>query len=140
MTSVTDIKRKTTPLSFNQNLEFKLFTLPIHHTSLTEDIELCALKGLELLSELEEVTEITHLPQIAQLVEITNEYGNMDNIHYRTWHIEIAEDVLDEIELIILSHGEDLKELGLKDVSCGGVLLLAVITGLFHPDFAQLKY
>lgn len=133
MTSVALAPRNTTAVSFNRTLEHLLLNIPSPHSSLTEDIELCATLGLELVSELREVTEIKHVPQIQKLVQLTNYFTNMAALEFDTWHIEVSEDIVDEIELIILTHGNDLKELGLTNASVGTVLILLVVSGLLHP-------
>lgn len=137
MTGVETISRKTIEVPFSRELEYLLLQIPTRHASLTDDIEQCSLRGLQLVSELEDVVELPHTQQIRKLVEITNLYIGMDEEAFDSWNIAISENLVDELELLILTHGEELKELGLEKVSTGSVLTLTIVSGLFHEDFAE---
>lgn len=127
--------RKTISIRFSRELEFRLLSTPLPHVSLSDDLEQCANKGLELLDELKDVREIKHQEQIKKLINESNTHHNMGSLPFKAWNISISEELLDEVELLILTHGEDLKNLGLRGVSVSSVIVLLIVTGLYHPDF-----
>lgn len=139
MTNIAKTKRKVVSLTFSRELEYKLLSIPTNHISLTHDVEACAVRGLELLKELEEVTELTHIPQIQMLIEQTNSCSAMQVKEFASWQLSISEDILDEVDLIILTHGPDLKDLGLNNTTVSQVLLLTIVAGLHHPEFTSAK-
>jgi hypothetical protein len=128
-------KRTTIPIRFSQELEYRLLKLNTPHLSLTHDLELAAYKGLELLEELEDVRDITHLAQIQKLIGETNRCRQAQSKEFQRWHIALSEDLLDEVDLLLITHGEDLTAIGLKELSRDSIIVLLVVAGLYHPDF-----
>lgn len=121
------VKRRTIAITFSRDFEALLFNQDTDHISLTHDLEAAALAGLELLEELEDVTEIKHVAEIKELIAATNEYSKITSDYFTHWSLNIAEDLLDEADLLMLAHGEDLKELGLEALSQGTILVLLAL-------------
>ena len=125
------IVRKTIPITFSAQLESQLLNFPSNHESLTHDLEFHARRGLSLLEELEDVHDLKHIEAIKELVTKTNDYSQMTSEYFTSWHIAIDEVLLDELDLLKLTHGEDLQSLGLVDSSQGKLLIFAV-SASFH--------
>ncbi len=124
------VARQAVPITFSKEFEALLLSQSTDHISLTHDLELQVIKGLEILEELEDVHDIKHVEIIRSLVQLTNKYLVIDSTHFKYWHINIAEDILDEVELLKLTHGEDLEALGLLPVTAGTIIVLLAITSL----------
>lgn len=123
--------RQTVVLKLKFSIEFEALLLNsgLPHNSLREDLEMAARLGLEVLDELEDVEEIKYKNQLQEMIEKTRPYNKMTSQYFNHWKLEITEDLIDEIELMLLTHGEDLKQLGLQaDVSTS--LLLLAVTGV----------
>ena len=129
------VKRKTIAITFSQKFEELLLNYQAPHISLSHDLETAAQNGLSRLNELEDVRDLKRVERIKDLIEKTNQLSNMSSSYFTQWHLNISEDLLDEIELLILTHGEDLIALGLKDSMPGTVLVLlatAELTATLH--------
>lgn len=118
------IIRKTIPITFSKEFEGLLLSYASKHTSLTEDLELHIQRGLKLLEELEDVHDLQHVDTLRALIATTNQYLKIDTPNFQTWFITIAEELVDEADLLLLTHGEDLAELGLETVNQGTILVL----------------
>lgn len=126
------VKRKAIPITFSRDFESLLLNYPSDHISLTHDIELATERGLQLLEELEDAHDIKHTEAIKRLIEKANRYSVVDSAHFAQWHINVSEDLLDEVDLLLLTHGEDLQALGLTTVSQGSVIVLLSVAACTH--------
>jgi hypothetical protein len=124
------MKRKVVELTFSRDFEALLLAHPTPHTSLTHDLELAIERGLERLTELEDVRELQHQTLISHLVTQTNRYRTMESDYFNHWKIALSEDLLDEVDLLFLSHSKDLVQLGLFAETTAAVLLLLAVAGL----------
>jgi hypothetical protein len=124
------VKRRTIAISFSKDFESLLLNAPMPHASLTDDLETAAKNGLLLLEDLEDVREIKHKDTLHELIIKTNQFSKITSEHFTKWHINVSEDLLDEVDLVILAHGDDLKELGLVPVNQGMILLLLAVSSL----------
>lgn len=130
MDTVTHLRRRTITIPFSREFESLLLNAETEHRSLTHDLETFVRRGLTQLEELEDVTEIKHTGAIQHLISITNQHCLPLSTRFRGWHISVVEDVLDEVDLLILAHGEDLKNLGLRAVNPGTILMLLALAAL----------
>lgn len=124
------VRRRTVPIPFSRDLEALLLTTSTEHLSLTHDLELAAQKGANMLADLEDVRDIKHTDSLQTLIDKTKVYGKTDSNYFKTWHIDIAEDLLDEIDLLLLTHKEDLLDMGLEDATHGTLLVLLALASL----------
>lgn len=124
------VRRKTIPISFSREFESLLLNADTPHLSLTDDLEIAAKNGLLLLEDLEDVREINHKDTLHELIHKTNELSVVESEHFTTWHILMSEDLLDEVDLVILAHGDDLIELGLNRVDQGSLITLLAVSSL----------
>lgn len=124
------VRRKTIPISFSQDFEALLLASSTAHVSLTHDLELAAQSGLQMLEDLEDVRDIQHIESLQTLIEKTKTFSQIESDYFKSWHIDISEDLLDEIDLLLLTHKEDLIELGLTDPSHGSILILLATAAL----------
>lgn len=132
MTSAVLVRRRPIRITFSQAFEALLLKQEAAHQSLTHDLEHAATIGLAKLQQIEDVTELDETAQLHRFIDEANTHSVMDAIHFQYWTISVSEDILDELELIKLTHGEDLLQLGLSDLSEGSLLVLAATAGL-HP-------
>lgn len=130
MDSTLQVKRTVLYLTFSREFEALLLSYPTAHSSLTHDLELAVERGLERLIELEDVRELKHQALISYLISHTNRYSVMSSNHFEQWSIALREDLLDEVELMLLSHGKDLVELGLYAHTPSALILLLAVAGL----------
>lgn len=121
------VERKTIAIIFSREFEALLLNFPSDHLSLTHDLELAAQAGVLSLEELEDAHDLKHVEAIKNLIAKTNGYLNMESEYFKQWSINISVDLLDEVDLLILTHGDDLKTLGLTQVSQGSVLVLLAV-------------
>ncbi|MFO0971540.1 MAG: hypothetical protein U0520_04325 [Candidatus Saccharimonadales bacterium] len=124
------VKRKVVELTFSRDFEALLLGHPTPHTSLTHDLELAIERGLQRLIELEDVRELQHQSLITHLVAQTNLYQAMESEYFDHWKIAVSEDLLDEVDLLLLSHGKDLVKLGLFAETTAATLLMLAVAGL----------
>jgi hypothetical protein len=124
------VKRRTVPISFSRDLEALLLATNTEHISLTHDLELAAQKGVDMLADLEDVRDIKHTDSLQTLIDKTNIFSKTDSDYFKTWHIDIADDLLDEIDLVLLAHKEDLIDMGLENVTHGTLLVLLALAAL----------
>lgn len=103
---------------------------PARHESLSHDLEWAVQKGLKRLAEFEDVQDIEHVEKIKELIKQANLYAQISSSYFQQWYINVAEDLIDEVELLLLTHGDDLVELGLKDNSTGTLLVLLALAEL----------
>lgn len=132
LSAAVTLKRKTILITFSRDFESHMLTSNFsRHESLSQDIELHARRALEKFAELEDVKELQHPLELKELIKKSNQLAVMESNYFTEWKLAIEEDLLDEIDLVILAHGEDLKQLGLADISQGGVLVLLTTMSLF---------
>lgn len=124
------LKRRTIAISFSQAFETMLLNSRTAHTSLTHDLEALAYQGLKLLDDLEDVKEIIQVTRLRKLIPHANRHAQISSEYFTSWQITLSEDLLDEIDLLILMHGEDLKDLGLNNVSQGSIIVLLCTAAL----------
>ncbi len=124
------VKRRTIPISFSRGLEALLLATDTEHLSLTHDLELAAQKGANMLADLEDVRDIKHTDSLQTLIDKTKVYSKTDSEYFKTWHLDISEDLIDEIDLLLLTHKEDLLEMGLEDATHGTLLVLLALAAL----------
>lgn len=137
MNVVQLVNRETIALVFSREFESLLLNSKYDHISLSHDLEAAAEKGLQILEELEDVHDIRDVDVIKLLILATNNFLQIDSNHFKSWHIGISADLIDEIDLLILTHGEDLVQLGLKSSSLGSVLLLLSTSALLGIELAS---
>lgn len=130
MYSQSLVKRKTIPISFSKEFESMLLHASTPHMSITDDLEIACARGLELLSDLEEVKDIKHTKSLHEIVADTNLYLQISSSFFKQWYINISEDLLDEIDLILLTHKDELRESGLKVLNQGSVVILLAVAAL----------
>ena len=130
MNSTVQVKRQTIAMTFSQEFESLMLAYDSQHISLTHDLEFHITRGLELLAELEDVQDLQHKEVIQKLINDTNYYSIISSNYFKAWQIAIAEDLLDEVDLLQLAHGEDLAEMGLIDQKRGTLVLLIAIASL----------
>lgn len=121
------VSRRVVPITFSRDFESMLLNSDLPHESLSKDIELAARRGLILLEELLDVTELKDVKRVASLVARTIPLSVTNSQYFPKWHLSIAEDLLDDIDLAVLTHGDDLKELGLNPVDQSKVLVLLAV-------------
>ncbi len=131
------VKRKAITMTFSREFESLLLRSKSDHISLTHDLEFQALIGLKILEELEDVHDLKHVDTIQKLLLQTNLYTVIDSTQFPHWHINVSEDLLDEVDLLLLTHGEDLKQLGLKNVSQGTVLVMLAVAAIKNVDLTK---
>ena len=129
------VKRKPLTICFSKAFEGLLLSAELEHISLTHDLEEAAQKGLALLESLEDAHDIKDVTRLKELIARTNELTSMDGEYFPNWQINISEDLLDEVDLVILAHGEDLVELGLHDAAPGTVLVLLATATILEIKF-----
>lgn len=139
MSVVADTKRRVVELTFSRDFESLLLNYPSSHESLTFDLELAIQRGLSLLSELEDVHDLQHVNTIKQLVVLSNNYSVMESGYFEHWKLPLSEDLLDEIDLLILAHGADLEELGLKRANEPMLVMLLAVAGCLFSDVSKLR-
>lgn len=127
MNAVELVPRTTIDITFSRQFESLLLAYPSAHYSLTTDLEIHLRRGLRLLEELEDVHDLKHLEVIKKLVRAANEHGQIGSDYFTSWKISIANDLLDEVDLLTLTHGEDLLALGLFEITQGAIVVFAVI-------------
>ena len=130
-------KRRAIPITFSREFEARLLALPTPHTSLTHDLESQVIKGSKLMEELENIHDIRHVDALKLLIAQTNEYLIISSPYFTQWSIHISEDVLDEIDLIIMTHGTDLSELGLRRVDQGSISVLLATAAISDVAFTR---
>lgn len=126
----TDVARRTIPIAFSRDFESKLLNFCDAARSLSADLEAATRRGLEMLEELEDVHDLKHTETVQLLIALTNKYLQMDGQYFQSWHIAVAEDILDEIDLVKITHGEDLIKLGLEKIDQGSLVVLVATAGL----------
>ena len=129
MNTELQIQRKLVELTFSRNFESLLLTYPSEHFSLTHDLEFALERGLNLLSELEDVRDIEHIELVKELIRHTNQLTVMDAVYFSNWKLHVSEDLLDEIDLLLLTHGSDLALLGLNKVNEAFMIVLLAVAG-----------
>jgi hypothetical protein len=122
--------RRTIPMIFSREFEAMLITSDAPHISLTHDLEFAVSRGLEYLQELEDVLELQHLDRIKSLVASTNNYLHLTFVAFHSWYLQFSTDLIDEIDQIMLVHGEDLINLGLRKLDLNSVVILLANAGL----------
>lgn len=132
-TTKKHLERRVIDITFSRDFESLLLQTTTKHLSLTHDLEYAAQRGLDRLQELEDVRDIEHIDYISQLISRTNQLSVMDSIYFTHWKVAISEDLLDEIDLLLLSHGYDLQELGLQNVTPATILVLLATAG-YHEQ------
>lgn len=120
------VERRTLPIAFSKAFESLLLNYPSSHQSLSHDLELAIERGLELFSELSSVSELEHTQDIRVLVALTNRHITTESKHFKTWYISLREDLIDEVDQIILTHGDDLNRLGLDSTTGNTAVFLAI--------------
>lgn len=123
------VSRRVIPMIFSRDFESLLLNSALEHESLSADIETAARSGMTLLEELLDVNELEHAEQIKTLIAKTVPLSISDNIYFPSWQISIAEDLLDDIDLALLTHGDDLRALGLNPLDQSKMLILLAVTG-----------
>lgn len=124
------IPRRTVALTFSPAFEQQLLNFPTAHASLTSDLEHHIRRGLSLLEELEDVNDLRHQAAFSTLVKLTNQNCQMQTPYFKDWYLEISEELLDAIDLMVLTHGEDLQSLGLTEMSPATMLILVATASL----------
>jgi|GEM_PF-3923244 len=129
MKASIDVRRKLVELTFSRDFEAILLAYPTRHLSLTHDLELAVQRGLLALEELEDVHDLEHIDLIRDLIAQTNKLTVMDAVYFTHWKLTISEDILDEIDLLLLAHGNDLTGLGLKKTTEATLIILLAVAG-----------
>ncbi len=124
------ISRTTTPIAFSNSFEGLLFTQPETTMSLVADIETAAYAGLKKLAELEDVHDLQHVDAIRALVLRVNDYAKTESNYFDSWKLDIDKNLLEEVGIIDITHGEDLVQLGLNDRSHGTLIILLALAQL----------
>jgi hypothetical protein len=130
MYTQSHVRRKTIAVSFSRELESMLLQADTPHLSITDDLEIACAKGLELLSGLEEVKDLEHTKSLHEIIVDTNAYLHISSSFFKQWHIDISEDLLDEVDLILLTHKDELRESGLTVITRGSILILLAVAAL----------
>ena len=124
------VKRRTIPISFSQEFEALLLAGNTDHLSLTHDLETAAQNGLQMLEDLEDVRDLKHADSLQTLIEKSKDYSQIKSEYFKNWHIDISEDLLDEVDLMLLTHKEDLLEMGMQEPTHGNVLIILAVASL----------
>jgi len=135
MSVVTDLNRTVISIKFSKEFEALLLSQPMDHLSLTHDLEAAAYQGLSKLAELEDPHDLKHVEVIKKLISQTTNYSFMNGLYFSNWKIAVSDDLLDEIDLMALTHGADLMQLGLLDTTHGTLLVLLAVTGCSSNQF-----
>jgi hypothetical protein len=131
------VVRRSAIVTFSQEFEHKLLSYPTDHSSLSDDLEFHVAHGLTLLPELQGVNDIKNQSAFKKLMELTNHHTKMEPDYFKAWTIDISEDLLDAIDLITLTHGKDLLQLGLKDTAVSTMLVLCATASLLVQQNAE---
>lgn len=131
MNSMHTVRRVAVRTTFSQDLEALLLQLPTKHASLSHDLESAATIGLDTLEDIK-IRDLsdTENQALKQLIDRTNKHLQMNTLHFKHWTIMISEEVLQALELLRLTKGDDFTSLGLRDNSIGSLLVLAATAGL----------
>lgn len=126
----TQIKRKPINITFSRDFESLLLAQDTKHLSLTDDLEWAVRQGLYKLEEFEDVRDLTNTVRLSKYIDQANKYSKITSNYFKYWVISISEEILDELELIKLTHGDELLKLGLSDLNIGSILVLTATAGL----------
>ena len=129
MNSVTVLKRKIISLTFSRDFESILLAYPSSHVSLTDDLERAVIRGLQILDELEDVRDLQHVQFLSHVIQKTNTLSKMDAVYFSEWKLPFAEEILDEVDLVLLTHDNDLRGLGLQNCNQSTLIILLAIAG-----------
>lgn len=128
--------RRTTVMIFNGAFEQLLLNSDYSHSSLSADIEDSCRDGIQLLDELFDVTELKHRESIKQLIDYVQPMAQPQSIYFPHWFVNISEELLDQLDLIMMTHGHDLEELGLTPISTSKLILFLSTAGLLNLKLA----
>lgn len=123
------VSRRVIPMIFSRDFESMLLNADLQHISLSADIEQAATLGISRLNDLLDVHELSHLDQMKLLVKKTAPLCVSSNVYFAYWHVSIDEELLDEVDLAKLTHGDDLSEFGLQPIDQSKMLVLLAIAG-----------
>lgn len=127
--TTVQVSRRVIPMTFSRDFESLLLGSELQHRSLSSDIEVSARNGIIALNEFFDVSELVHTTHIKELIVKTVPLSQTDNQFFPHWHISIAEDLLDEVDLMMLTHGDDIQSLGLDPICQSRILLLLSVSG-----------
>ena len=123
------VSRRVIPMIFSRDFESMLLNAELRHDSLSADIEQAAKAGIVKLNDLLDVHELAHQDKIKLLVSKTAPLCVSSNVYFAYWHVSIDEELLDEVDLATLTHGDDLNEFGLKPIDQSKMLVLLAVAG-----------
>lgn len=127
--TAVQVSRRVIPMTFSREFESILLNSPLDHESLSSDIEQAAWNGMAILDELLEVAELTQTEKIKILIAQTVPYTIYENSQFSHWHLSICEELLDDIDLALLTHGDDLTSLGFGSLTQSKMLVFLAISG-----------
>lgn len=129
------VPRRVVPMVFTRDFESMLLNTPLNHESLSADIEEAARIGMSTLNELFDVFELAHGKQIKQLVDRTIPLLKSPDTYFTHWQLSIAEDLLDEVDLVLLTHGEEIQSFGLTPLDQSRILVMFAVTGCIITQY-----